>query len=617
MTASRWATFALGDSQTAQLRGKFVSCDYLSAHIGPMHAGRGLGAADCARPGGEPVVVLTRRGWQLHFAGDPQIIGRTVRLNDSLLTVVGIAPDDSAGDPVAAMLYVPYTLQPELQGPINYFREPAGRHAWLNLSGRLRHGRSLREAKTEIASLAKDVDRLHPGQVTEMLVTDGAIIHEPETARTMPMLIVLCLGTTALILVLVCANVTTLLLARAVSRRAEMAVRMSLGASRGQLIRQLLSETMTLGAGAAVASLALAWYLPGRLAQRLTDFPLVNVFEPDWRVVGITLGLALSAATLAGLSPALETLRFGAPGSLPRPNRGAAGQVNHKLGGTLIANQLSISLALLVVIVTLARAQHRLLAAELDYDAGATIVTSLDLAHAGYTGTSAGMFYDRLLPALAATPGVRAVALSGPPPFRGASRRPISVAGETRQTVLASCRAVSAEFFTIVGVRLLNGRLFTDHETRAPAPLMPVVVSDAFARTYFPGVDSVGRRIRIGDEHAQVIGVVSDTTSIRPTCPRRADHLPAGVCRECCQHLTGGASKRRRRDGVAGDPHARPGAGCPAEGHAGDGGNHRCAGRRSIHHDDDGNGHSRRGRALPVAHRHLRVDRVHRGAADA
>ena len=127
------------------------------------------------------------------------------------------------------------------------------------------------------------------------------------------------------------------------------------------------------------------------------------------------------------------------------------------------------------------------------------------------------MFYDRLLPALAATPGVRAVALSGPPPFRGASRRPISVAGETRQTVLASCRAVSAKFFTIVGVRLLNGRLFTDHETRAPAPLMPVIVSDAFARTYFPGVDSVGRRIRIGDEHAQVIGVVSDTTSIRPT----------------------------------------------------------------------------------------------------
>ena len=99
VTASRWATFALGDSQTAQLRGKFVSCDYLSAHIGPMHAGRGLGAADCARPGGEPVVVLTRRGWQLHFAGDLQIIGARVRLNDSLLTVVGIAPDDSAGDP--------------------------------------------------------------------------------------------------------------------------------------------------------------------------------------------------------------------------------------------------------------------------------------------------------------------------------------------------------------------------------------------------------------------------------------------------------------------------------------------------------------------------------------
>lgn len=310
VTAARWASFRLGEDDSMSLRGVFVSCNFLSAHLGPLQFGRGLLDTDCSASGREPVVVVTQLGWKRYFAGDPNIIGRTVRLNDHLLTVVGVAPDDAVGGPMAAMLYVPYTMQPVLQGPTDYFGEPPGSRAWLSLSGRLAPGRTISEAGAELAVIARSLDRLHPGRATGLLVTDGAIIHEPDTARTMPLLFALCLCTTVLILLLVCANVTTLLLARAVARRQEMAVRLSLGSSRARLLRQLLTESIALAGCAALGSIALAYYVPQYVAERLALFPLLNGFTPDWRVFAFTLGLALLAGCVAGVSPAMETLRF-------------------------------------------------------------------------------------------------------------------------------------------------------------------------------------------------------------------------------------------------------------------------------------------------------------------
>ena len=514
VTASRWASFALPD-RGASLRGAFVYCNYLVAHLGPMRAGRGLVDADCAVPGGQPVAVLTERAWHRHFAGDRSVVGRIIRVNDQPLTVVGIAPDDAVG-PVAAMLYVPYTLQPILQGPLDYFREPAGRHAWLTISARLRPGRTPAEAQAELDVLARDIDRRHPGQQIRMLVTDGAIIHEPQTARSMPMLMTLCLGATGVILLMVCANVTTLLLARSVGRRQEMAVRLSLGASRGQLLRQLVTETAMLGGGAGIVSLAAAWYLPNRVAQMLTEFPLQHTFGPDGRVVALTLGLAVVAGAVAGLSPAVETLRVGLTDPMRTGGRIGSRQVSPRVSGLLITNQLSVSLALLIVLAMIGHAQRRVLDGHLDYDPATVIVASIDLARTGYSGLSAQTFYERLVPAVEALPGVRAVAFSGPAPFRGVSRRTVTTTAANGNTTLVSCRAVSPGFFPMTGVRLLEGRMVTELEARVPAAVTPVMVSSAFARRHFPGTSSVGRGIRIGDsDRAEIVGVVSDTVSLR------------------------------------------------------------------------------------------------------
>jgi predicted permease len=517
VTASRWASFALGEGDAGALRGKFVSCNYLAAHIGPMVLGRGFVEADCSPAAGQPVVVLSERSWDHRFARDSTIIGRELRLNNRPLTVIGIAPDDAAGDPIAAMAYVPYTLQPVLQGPTDYFREAHDRHAWLNLSGRLRPGRSVGEAQAELDVIGKSLDRLHPGQVTGLLVTDGAIIHEPSTAREMPLLIGLCLAGTGLVMLMVCANVTTLMLARAVARRHEMAVRLSLGASRARLVRQMLTESVALAGFAAAGSMVLAWTLPKHIAQALTDFPLRDSFAPDWRVFAFTFGLALLAACVSGFSPAWESLRFSIAGVLAARRHGQSGQVSARLGGTLVVNQLAISLALLIAIGLILRAQHRLLEVRLDYDPHATLVTSVDLARAGYTGRSAREFYDRLLPAMQGLPGVGSVALSSPPPFRGLSRIAFRRDGGAGPSLVTSSRSVSPDYFPVAGLRLLHGRLFTDAEARTPGRLMPVVASESFAQAFFQGARTIGRRIRFGnDEPAEIVGIVSDTSSTRP-----------------------------------------------------------------------------------------------------
>jgi putative ABC transport system permease protein len=316
--------------------------------------------------------------------------------------------------------------------------------------------------------------------------------------------------------VLVCANVATLMLARAVARRQEMAVRLSLGASRSRLIRQLLTESLAIALGAGAASCVAASVLPGRIAQWMTDFPLATSVGPDWRVFALTFGLAALAACAAGVSPALESMRVNLSEGLRSGRHGDSGRTSFALRGKLVAYQLAVSLALLVCMGLVVRAQHRLVNVGLDYDPGGVMVAGVDLAGQRYSGLAAGTFYNRLLPRLESLPGVRAVALASPPPFRGRSQVAFRFEGQTGSTLLVAARAVSPDYFPIAGVQLLRGRLFTEVETRVPAPLMPVVVSEALVRQFLTGTSGVGQRLRFGgDNPAQIVGVVSDTSSVR------------------------------------------------------------------------------------------------------
>lgn len=516
VTASQWAFLTLDHIEAPAFRGKYVSCNYLSAHMRPVFLGRGLLDDDCSAPGSQPVAVLSERGWTLHFGRDPNIVGRSLRFNGRPVTVIGVVQDDQVGEPISPRVFVPFTLKPVLQPAENFFKDPPHRHAWLALSGRLAPGKTATDVQTELTEIGRSLDRSHQGQTVDLMVTNGALIREPGTARNMPLLIALCMGSAALILLIVCATVTTLLLARAMGRRHEMAVRVALGANRKRLLRQLLTESAVLALTAGAPSLALAYALPNRIVQMLTTQLIVVSLGPDWRVFGYTFGLAVLVSCVAGLSPAAESLRLHLIDTLKPAGRGDETPASSHLRKMLIADQLAISLALVIAMGLMFRAQNRVANPDIGYDSHATLATSINLERFGYSPTAARQFYDRLLPRLAAMPSVQAVALSGPAPFRGAPRILLRSSG-TVENLSVSFRIVSANYFEMTGIRLLRGRFISDADSQRRGSVIPIVVSDSLARAFWPGLDGVGQRVDLPNALVgQVVGVVADTSSVGP-----------------------------------------------------------------------------------------------------
>lgn len=521
-TVSQWAFLTLDDAERPE-RGKYVSCNYLAAHVRPAILGRGFAERDCAAPGVQPVVVLSERGWTLRFGRDPAIVGRTLRLNGQAVTVIGVVPDDVAGDPMASLYFLPYTMKAAIQPADGVFRDPPSRHAWLNLSGRLAPHSTLSDVQRELDTIAASLNQSHPGTLS-FLVTNGALISEPGAARRIPLLIALCLGSAALILLMICATVATLLLARAVSRRHEMAVRLSLGASRAQLLRQLLTESVMLSLAAGAIGLALACYLPDRIAAMLTVWPLAVSLGPDWRVLGYTLGLALIAGCAAGVSPAIESMRLQLTDALKPQGQGDGRPASTMMRGILIADQLAISLVLLVAMGLVGRAQSRLATLDPGYDANAIVALHVDLPRFGYTPGAVRQFRDRLLPLVGAMPGVERIALSRPAPFRGQPRVVIRSEGHA-QNLSAMFRVVSPGYFAMTNIRLTRGRLFDEDDgwrrvSSGGGGGIPVVVSESFANALWPRLDPLGRQLSLtAGNPLEVVGVVTDTSSVRPGEP--------------------------------------------------------------------------------------------------
>ena len=278
----------------------------------------------------------------------------------------------------------------------------------------------MEEASAELNVMAKAIDRLHPGRTTTITVTNGAVIAGPGNARVVT-IIALVLGSTVLVLLMVCTNVTTLLLARAASRRHEMAVRLSLGATRSRLLRQLLTESLVLALGAGALALGLAYYLARPVVQMTAgNVPITAVFALDWRVLCYTWGIAVVAGCTAGLTPAFESLRLRLTGG-PHMQRGGA-QTTTFACADLDRRELAISLALLVCMGLVMRSQDQIFRPDLGYSPNAVLVTPIDLAGSRYSPYAARGFYDQLLPRLQSMPDVRSMALASLPPFRGQQR---------------------------------------------------------------------------------------------------------------------------------------------------------------------------------------------------
>ncbi|MFP5265233.1 MAG: ABC transporter permease [Blastocatellia bacterium] len=457
--------------------------------------GRTLIPAD-EKPGTH-VVVMNYGLWKRHFGSDPNLINKSVTLNGEGYTVVGIMPADFEFPPRGSSFAV---RQPELWAPlpVDVIRTRA---SFLNVVGRLNPGVPIETAKSEMSAIAGRIEQQHPDTNTGWGVS-VLPLHEQVVGRVKIALLVL-MAAVGFVLLIACANIANLLLARSVGRQKEIAIRTALGASRGRIIRQLLTESVLLSlVGGGLGLLLAHWGIKALAAVASENVPRLSEASIDVRVFTYTLGVSIVAGVLFGLAPALHSSRVNLSSSLKEGSRGVAGGFRrHRLRSLLVVSEVALTLVLLVGAGLLIRSFIRLLDVNPGFNAENILTMQLSLPPTKYGDPmQQAAFFQRLLPQIENLPGVRSAGLTQALPMDKDTwefsftidGRPLPLPSE-RPTAIYY--AVSPSYFSAMGVPLLQGRDFGERDV-AGAPGV-IVVNEALARRFFPGEEVIGKHLTI------------------------------------------------------------------------------------------------------------------------
>src|SRR5436305_5566096 len=508
-----WFTL-LGRGEPERVSTGVVSADFFQVlGVRPL-LGRTFVPAD-DRPGAVPVLVLSYEYWQRSHRGDPSIVGRTFEMNDKTHTVVGILPPVPQY-PQASDVYMPTSACPSRSG--KHARENRGMRM-LNVLGRLRPGTTLAQAGAEMAAIAHQIEREHPGDYPpgQGFTTDVSALREELTRQARPTLLFL-LGTVALVLSLVCANVANLTLARLAGRDRELAVRTALGAGRGRLVRQLLTESTLLALAGGVLGLLLAAgglhllvAFTARFTQRAGEIAIDGPVLLFTLVVALVTGLAFGSLPALSRHDPAEALKEGGE----RATGGAGGLRPRNL---LIAVQLAVSFTLLLGAGLTLRRLFNLHQVDPGFHADNVLTAGLQLDWTRYkTEEKQRVFHRALLSRLRALPGVTAAAVASTFPLNEAQQpwnAEMRIEGSplpaNQAAPLIDLRVASSDYFATIGVPVVRGRAFSDRDD-AGAPEV-VVVNQSMARHYWGNADPVGRRISFdkGETWRTIVGVVGD-----------------------------------------------------------------------------------------------------------
>ncbi len=481
LAASGWAMLTLDGGDPAPVNAMLASCNFFQVH-GPDRPllGRLFLEQECANPGGAPVAILSENLWTNRFGADPGIIGRTITLSRHALTVVGVVSADRAANGGGAM-WIPVTMAAQFEGA-SLFRG-------LAIYGRLKPGHSRSYGASALRVIARQQDGLRPGRRSTVTVTDGAPLHNPGADDTVG--VILALGLPSLALLIACVNVSTLLLARAASRQREMAVRISLGAGKARLVRMLLTESLVLTSGAAALSLWMAYYLPAAIIKAVGNNAVSHSLDPDWTVFAYLAAIAFGAGCAAGLAPALESLKVNLSQSLKGQQTATDAAGSHRVRGFLVACQVALSLVLLAAAGLCAQAQYRKWSAGPDFETRRVLAVGVFLTPVKSLSTDA--IFRTLEDRLRSMHGVEAVSFAGPPfnPTDGEGTNEVTIAGASQR---ASWTQVSPEFFRVLGIPILRGRTFTAEEDRSETRAPVAIVTERFAKLFWPGQEPLGKR---------------------------------------------------------------------------------------------------------------------------
>jgi predicted permease len=528
----------LGGESPQEVRGTIVTCDYFDVLEQPPAIGRGLTPADC-QTGADPVVVLAHDLWTETFAADPQIVGRTVELNRQLFTVVGVAPEGtySGWGLYRTAYFAPISTQPLLLPNENtYANDLAG---WLVLLGR--RDDSLDQVRAELGVIAAQIDQLEPGRATTVSAERATPLGNVGFLRRPAMAVGGVIMTAfALVLLIACANVANLLLARATTRSREIVVRLSLGATRARVIRQLLTESVLISiAGGALGSVLALWSFQVLIAFALPTLSPVGAptffldASPDVRVFAFTLALAFGTGVVFGLAPALQASRPDLHTAIKQDSSGAGSRRGGRLQGTLVGVQVAMCMVLMIAAGLLLRGLNATQTIELRFDYSNVVVASFDLRGGGYDAAEAAVFQRRLLEEANALPGVEAAALAVLEPLvvdaeSAAVRLPSQDASAFRSI---SLNGVTPGYFDLLGIPIVRGRAFTDADMTDAS--VATIVTEATARNFWPGQDPIGQILSMAvgpnqEVALNVVGVARDaeTTSVGRVAPYYL-YLPA------------------------------------------------------------------------------------------
>ncbi len=485
-----------------------VSGNHFDALGVPPAYGRGFRWGD--EPYGAPRVVVLGDGlWRRRFGADPGLVGQTIAINGEPHVVVGIMPPRLTLRSTGAQLWLPLNLTPrELQSPGAHF---------LTATGRLRHGITATQAQAELAGIARRTEKVRPQSNTNVTARVRSL-HEVVVSQVRDAAFIL-LAAVSFVLLIACANVANLLLARATRRRAEMSVRAALGASRPRIARQLLTESAVIGLAGAVAGLALAYVIAELLKGFLPeDIPRLQQTRVDAIVLGFTLAVSLVASLLFGVAPALQASRPELQQALRDESRSSGGFRRRRLSSSIVAAEIALALVLLVAAGLLLRSFVRLQRVELGFDPASLLTARMALPEARYgTPPQVAAFYEELAARLGQQPGVTAAAVTSHVPLAGGGfSLDMTIEGRAQparveDTPHVFLRFVSPEYFRTLGVRVARGRDFS-LDDRANTPAV-AIVNQTTAKRYWPDLDPVGQRIRLDDDRGsavEIVGVVAD-----------------------------------------------------------------------------------------------------------
>ena len=495
-----------GAGKPERIYGALTSANYFDLLGVPLILGRGFVPVEERRGFGAPVAVISYALWQTHFGQDPLVIGKTIQINHHPYTIIGVATREFHGckTGLRADVWIPLMMDQLVWGS----NRPDDRgNFWLQVLGKLRPGVTDNQAKAELNLLMQQIVERYPeahsgspNQITLDPLWRSPFGVNVYLSKMLPML----LGLAAALLLLACANVGNLLLVRSVARRREIAIRLSIGATRGQLVRQLLVESLVLGlAGGVVAVLITVWTARS-LAVLFppTTLPLTHDAHVDVRVLLATTTVSILTALIFGILPAMRSTSVPLQAVL-KEEAGSVSVGLHKsrLSSSLVVAQIALSLLLLVCAGLFTRSLQRAQQADAGFDPDHVLLASYELSPAGYTRAGGVAFDRQVLAKLAGLPGVEAVTLADFSPLSFSIHSDfVELEGyvpQPSESMEISRASVGPDYFHTLRTSLISGRDFTDADTEGSQRV--AIVNQALADRYWPGQDAIGKRVNDGD----------------------------------------------------------------------------------------------------------------------